>query len=53
VPTSLIFHIPVQHMAQNIYDDPEFFLGYSQIPGRCMDSTAHPNGAQSKPCCLI
>jgi SAM-dependent methyltransferase len=30
--TSLILYIPVQHMAQNIYDDPAFFLGYSQIP---------------------
>lgn len=39
-------------MAQNIYDDPTFFAGYSQLPGRCRARKALRNGALLKLCCL-
>ena len=38
-------------MAQNIYDNSDFFAGYSQLPGRCMGWAARPNGRLSGPCC--
>lgn len=39
-------------MAQNIYDDPEFFAGYSQLP-RQVRGLGRRNGRPSAPCCPI
>lgn len=40
-------------MAQNIYDNSDFFKGYSQLPRQVHGWQARRNGRPSLPCCRM